>query len=52
MHEGSLGANVVPRRIFALLNRHGRPNIKPKFFLAEGLLKDLTLSYIVHFKPI
>ena len=31
MHEGSLGAKVVPRRVFLPLNWHGRPNIEPTF---------------------
>ena len=30
MHEGLLGASVVPRRISVPLNGHGRPNIGPK----------------------
>ena len=51
MHQGSLGTSVVSRLILVPLNRHEHPNIEP-IFLAEGLLKDLTLSYVVHFKPI
>ena len=32
MKTGQLNNSVVPRRIFASLNRYGRPNIEPKFF--------------------
>ena len=31
MHEGSLGASILPRRIFLRLDLHGGPDIEPKF---------------------